>query len=126
MKSQIESGATITEADVSRERRAIGGQFTKHVSTAAVGRTTRKAIPAGAILSDLDLRRTVLSRKEFVIRNRDTVEIVVRRNAVQVRFTGGLALQRGAVGDAIRVKNPNSGKIFTARVVDSGTVEIRL
>lgn len=122
----LESGTTITKADITRERRTMNGQLASHLVSVPVGRVTRKQIPVGSIVSDLDLLRNAPKAKEFVVQNRDTVEIRVRRKALRVTVTGGMALQRGAVGDAIRVKNPRSGKVLTAHVVDSGTVEIRL
>ena len=44
----------------------------------------------------------------------------------EVSLLGAQALQQGRVGDTIRVKNPQSGKTVTGRVVDASTVEIRL
>lgn len=122
----IESGETITSADIATERRVLSREIARHAATNVVGEIAKKSILKGAVVSSLDLAASASSAKPIVVRNRDIVEIVARRNSLRVTISGGMALQQGAVGDAIRVKNPSSGKVLTAMVVDEGTVEIRL
>lgn len=122
-KRDLERGQELFEADFDRERREVASaQF----GASPIGKVARRNIVAGTAISDSDLMPARAAKKEMVVRNRSTVEIRVRRKALTVRVSGAMAMQSGAIGDLIRVKNPSSGKVLTARVVDQGVVEIRL
>ncbi len=51
------------------------------------------------------------------------VRIIVRRNGLQASAKG-IAMSRGRIGQVIKVKNENSQKIISAKVVDDQTVEV--
>ena len=120
---EIERGQKLTEKDFDRERREVSSE---QIGASPIGKVARRNIVAGTAVSEADLMPARAAKKVMVVRNRSTVEIRVRRRALTVKVSGAVAMQSGGVGDLIRVKNPSSGKVLTARVVDEGLVEIRL
>jgi flagella basal body P-ring formation protein FlgA len=57
------------------------------------------------------------------VRAGSSVTMVARVNGLGIEVKG-IAMQRGGLGDIIRVKNLSSKKILTARVIGDGRVEI--
>ncbi len=82
-----------------------------------VGQRARRQIAAGRILHP-----GLLERRRLVRRG-GTVQIVVQRGPLQVRMQGK-ALQNGALGDRIRVRNQASGREITGEVIAAGTVRV--
>jgi flagella basal body P-ring formation protein FlgA len=62
-------------------------------------------------------------RQERFIRAGTTVTMVARSNGLGVEVKG-VAMQRGGLGDVIRVKNLSSKKIVKARIIGEDRVEI--
>lgn len=58
-----------------------------------------------------------------IIERGDQVEIVVSQGALSIRARGE-ALERGAVGDDVRVRITANSRVVRGRVVDSSTVEV--
>ena len=63
-----------------------------------------------------------ISRESF-IRAGTTVTMVAVVNGLGVEVRG-VAMQRGGLGDVIRVKNLSSKKVMRARIIGAGRVEI--
>ena len=59
----------------------------------------------------------------LVIRSGAPVKIVVNYKGIKASAKG-VAMTRGRIGEIIKVKNESSQRIVTARVIDSGTVEV--
>jgi len=78
-----------------------------------------RAVEAGAMLSWHDVGRRPLVRKG------DVVEVSASSGLLRVTLKG-LALQNGALGDIITVRNPESLKVIPALVVGENRVEVRL
>ena len=57
-----------------------------------------------------------------LIKRGSAVSIVARKEQVEVSMAGE-ALDPGALGQVIRVRNATSGTVIRARVVDAGVVE---
>jgi flagella basal body P-ring formation protein FlgA len=81
------------------------------------GAVTRKPVSARAAISTGDI-----SQNGFV-RAGSSVTMVANVNGLGVQVKG-IAMQRGGIGDMIKVKNLSSGKILKARVVGADRVEI--
>ncbi|MDR1132831.1 MAG: flagellar basal body P-ring formation chaperone FlgA [Synergistaceae bacterium] len=81
------------------------------------GAVTRKAVNALVQLETGDVRQ------ESFIRAGSTVTMVARSNGLGVEVKG-IAMQRGGLGDIIRVKNLSSKKILKARIIGADRVEI--
>ena len=82
-----------------------------------IGLETKRPITSGTTLSKSMLM------KPFVVRSGDNVAIVSRAGSIVVQ-AAGQALQGGAVGDVIRVRNLGSGKTVLARIESENTVVI--
>ena len=51
-------------------------------------------------------------------------QVVLRYSSTALKLqTQVIAVTSGALGDRIQVKNPSSGKVFDARVTNSGVAE---
>lgn len=63
--------------------------------------------------------------KELVIRHNQTVKLIVKAGAVTLTLRNGQALQKGAIGDVIEVRNPKNPRAkLWGRVIDGQTVEV--
>ncbi|MBE3024176.1 flagella basal body P-ring formation protein FlgA [Janthinobacterium sp. BJB1] len=81
-----------------------------------VGLSSRRSLRAGEVLRQGQLASPVL------IKRGSAVSIVARKEQVEVSMAGE-ALDAGAQGEVIRVRNATSGTVIRARVVDAGVVE---
>jgi flagella basal body P-ring formation protein FlgA len=78
-----------------------------------------RSIPAGRILNWRDIvRRPVVQRGQLI-------EVAAINGALSVVLKG-MALEDGAVGELIRIRNPESRREIAALVVGEGRAEIRL
>lgn len=82
----------------------------------AVGQMSRRMLRPGDILRSSQLASPVL------VKRGDAVLMVARRDGVEVS-TAGEALDAGARGAMVRVKNAGSGQVVRMRVAGPGTVE---
>lgn len=82
----------------------------------AVGLTSRRSLRAGEVLRQGQLAAPVL------VKRGSAVSIVARKEQVEVSMAGE-AMDPGALGQVIRVRNAASGTVIRARVVDAGVVE---
>lgn len=82
----------------------------------AIGLSSRRSLRAGEVLRQGQLASPVL------IKRGSAVSIVARKEQVEVSMAGE-AMDPGALGELIRVRNATSGTVIRARVVDAGVVE---
>ena len=82
----------------------------------AIGQSSRRSLRSGEVLRQGQLAAPVL------IKRGSAVSIVARKEQVEVSMAGE-ALEPGALGQLIRVRNATSGTVIRARVVDAGVVE---
>jgi flagella basal body P-ring formation protein FlgA len=113
----VPPGEALTDATVTLERRditlvpdALG------TAEAAVGQTSRRALRPGDVLRAGQLAAPVL------VKRGDQVLMLARREQVEVS-TSGEALDNGARGAIVRVRNAASGQVVRMRVTAAGTVE---
>jgi flagella basal body P-ring formation protein FlgA len=93
----------------------------RDVVPASVGDRTyifARAIPAGRVLTWHDIARRPLVKKG------ETVEVSATEGSLRITMKA-LALENGAQGDTITVRNPESLKNFAAVVVDENRVQVR-
>jgi flagella basal body P-ring formation protein FlgA len=88
-------------------------------SEQAVGKTLRRSISSGTMLS------TSMLASPRIIRRGQAVTLVSRTGGLQVRATGK-ALMDGASGQRIRVQNKTSKKVVEGVVISAGVVQIPL
>ncbi|MGK5077153.1 flagellar basal body P-ring formation chaperone FlgA [Janthinobacterium sp. HLX7-2] len=82
----------------------------------AVGQSSRRSLRSGEVLRQGQLASPVL------VKRGSAVSIVARKEQVEVSMAGE-ALEPGALGQLIRVRNATSGTVIRARVLDAGVVE---
>jgi flagella basal body P-ring formation protein FlgA len=83
---------------------------------AAVGQTSRRSLRAGDVLRNSSLTAPVL------VKRGDAVAMIARFEGIEVS-TAGEALDTGARGALVRVRNSSSGQTVRMRVTAPGTVE---
>ncbi|WP_371874529.1 flagellar basal body P-ring formation chaperone FlgA [Duganella rivi] len=116
MASDLAAGKVLADEDVLLERHDISA-ISDSISDPqdAVGMSGKRALRAGEIL-----RKTLLSSPTLVKRG-ELVRIVARQEQIEVSMAGE-ALDAGARGDTVRVRNAN-GTVIRARVTGAATVE---
>lgn len=116
----------IGPGDIQFENRFLPVTADEPAEEDVLGMQPRTSLAAGQVLSMRDLNRPTAGRQEVAVRTRDKVTATVVNGSLRVQLSRAEALQQGHVGDTINVRNIDSGKIFAARVVGAGNVEIRL
>ena len=85
--------------------------------TEVVGKKLKKDLPAGTVITPQVLEDHIL------VKNGDLVSIVAENPRLLIH-ANGKALDRGRMGETIRVKNMTSGKEIFGRVTGSNTVTV--
>ncbi|ABC35166.1 flagellar basal body P-ring formation chaperone FlgA [Burkholderia thailandensis] len=115
----LDARETIAADDLGTARRTLTS-LTDTVTRAdeAIGRTSRRSLHAGQVLS-----RRILQAPEL-IRRGQTVRIVARVGQAEIVNTG-IAMQNGAQDDVIRLRvgTRKDAKVVTVRVTGPGTAE---
>ena len=113
----VPPGQALAESDVTLEHRDISA------TPDAVSSLDRVAdlAPRASLRAGEVLQQRLLQALPLVHRG-DAVRIVARHDGVEVE-AGGEALDEGARGATVRVRNSNSGRVISARVIEAGVVE---
>lgn len=108
----------VTESDFRLDEVAVDGrtEYVKDVQE-VVGLVPHRVIRAGFPITVNYFQQPV------AILSGRPVKIIVRYKGIEASAKG-VALTRGRIGEVIKVKNEASQKIVSARVIDSGTVEV--
>lgn len=108
----------VTESDFRLEEVPIDGR-TEYVKDAVevTGLVPHRVIRAGTPISANYFNQPV------VVLIGHPVKIIVRYKGIEATAQG-VAMTRGRIGEIIKVRNESSKKIISAKVVDSGTVEV--
>jgi flagella basal body P-ring formation protein FlgA len=113
----VAANEALSDAQVTIERRDISNIADPISSPAeAVGQMSRRMLRPGDILRSGQLSSPVL------VKRGDAVLMVARREGIEVSAAGE-ALDAGARGAVIRVRNAGSGQVVRMRVAGQGTVE---
>ncbi|QPF74155.1 flagellar basal body P-ring formation protein FlgA [Roseateles sp. DAIF2] len=113
----IPAGRALGEADVELQRRDLGQASDALGRTEDVlGQAPRSSLRPGQILQ----KRQLLAAQ--LVRRGDRVRILARHEGIEVQAPGE-ALEAGARDARIKVRNSNSGRVITARVLEPGLVE---
>lgn len=112
----IDRGEIIRESDLEKKNSDVRSLPSRPALTDIadiVGKSAKMNIQSGKIISDELIENPIL------VKHGDSVVVYVPVGGAYVTMTG-TALDSGAKGDEIRVKNPDSNKIVTAIVTDTG------
>ncbi|WP_193222221.1 flagellar basal body P-ring formation chaperone FlgA [Alkalilimnicola sp. S0819] len=121
LSRNLPRGAMLKESDLQPLRQNIAALPHGYFTDAAelVGMELRRPLRAGAVVSPGAVKAPTL------VRRGQNVRLVVESGGV--RISSQLeALQDGAEGELIRLKNPRSGRIVQGRVSGRDTVRIKL
>ena len=120
LRRAVAAGQTLVAADLDSVRRDTGrsAQALLVDPAQAIGRTARRPLQAGSLLSTADLHAQQL------VRRGQQVDLVTRRGSVEIRVAAR-ALRDGAVGDQVTVENLSTGRQLQATVDADGTVFVR-
>ena len=115
--SPVAPNEALTDAQVTIERRDISN-IADPVSTPeeVIGQMSRRMLRPGDILRSGQLSSPVL------VKRGDAVLMIARREGIEVS-TAGEALDAGARGAVVRVRNAGSGQVVRMRVAGPGAVE---
>ncbi|MEZ6126768.1 MAG: flagellar basal body P-ring formation chaperone FlgA [Planctomycetaceae bacterium] len=116
----------ITADSLSEETRYVDGYQDELTIADVEGSTVRRTVHAGEVLTIRDLKQLTTVRRDDLIRARDMVSIVAHRKGLKFVIPAAEALQNGQMGQLIRVRNLESNRIVTARVIGRGEVEVPL
>jgi flagella basal body P-ring formation protein FlgA len=113
----VAANEALTDAQVTIERRDISN-IADPITTPdeAVGQMSRRMLRPGDILRSGQLSSPVM------VKRGDAVMMVARREGIEVS-SAGEALDAGARGATVRVRNANSGQVVRMRVAGPGQVE---
>ncbi len=113
----VAANEALLETQVTIERRDISN-IADPISAPeeAVGQMSRRMLRPGDILRSGQLSSPVL------VKRGDAVLMIARREGIEVS-TAGEALDAGARGAVVRVRNAGSGQVVRMRVAGQGTVE---
>jgi flagellar basal body P-ring formation protein FlgA len=120
----IDKGETLSGAGIVFERRSVEG-LKGYILSAddLVAKRARRALSPGQVVlvSDTDLLDDSANR--LLIKQHDSVKLLVRLGAVNILATGE-AQENGRLGQLIKVMNLESKKIVLGRVTERSIVEI--
>lgn len=118
-KLPFAAGATFDPAGL--ETRRVDSLRERDALPAAVGDRSyvlARAVPAGRLLTWRDIMRRPLVKKG------DLVDVAAIEGTLVVTMKA-LAMENGAQGDTVTVRNPESRKDFAAMVIDENRVQVR-
>ncbi len=115
-KREIPKGKILTSEDLKIaeiEFKRRSGYITEIEN--AVGKVAKRDIKEGTVI------KNSLLKPDYKVKKRKKVKIIYRNKNINIELMG-LALEDGAVGDVIRVKNISSGKVILCKVIKQNTV----
>ncbi len=104
----------LAERDVTQVR---GGYFTD--MAAIQGLQARRTVGIGDIITEKHVEKIP------VVRRGDAIRLIARAGRMSMSAVGE-ALQDGGIGDRIRVKNSDSGKVVYGQVLEDGAIQVGL
>lgn len=115
----IVQGGIISDSDVTTTRTLLSKMKGGYIDSLeqVIGMQARRNLSPGILIRNSDVVKPTL------IRQNDTVSIIYTQNNIKLR-TVGIAMQPGAMGDNIKVKNESTGIIVHGSVIGKNTVEV--
>jgi flagellar basal body P-ring formation protein FlgA len=118
LNQDVKSGDSITEGAYSFELRDVSNMRNIiHKNSIIKGMQAQKFLATGEVVKTTDLK------KELVLKKGQIVKALYNQSQMQISISA-LAEESGSIGDTIKFKNLDSQKIFSARIVEKGVVEI--
>jgi flagella basal body P-ring formation protein FlgA len=122
-KRRIDRGQLLTDDNIHFDRRSVeGASDFVTAKDAPIGQRAKRSIAASLIVASTDIEPAD-NEKQVIVKQGDVVKLIARAGGMRLATTGE-ALQEGAAGKMIRVRNVDSKLVVTGRVVDRSTVEV--
>ncbi len=120
MRNPGKQGDIIRKADISVKEIHLTGRNSEYPAAAEdiTGRILKRDIAANTVIT-----RQILE-DQIALQRGDSVNIVLEGNGLLVR-TKGKAVDKGRIGDTVRVKNITSGREVIGKVVSSSAVVVQ-
>lgn len=119
---RIDRGETLTEDNVQKELRLSVGASNEIGYSEALGKQAHRDFAPGQPIGKGDLE-AVKSDELTLVKNHQQVRMVVRLGSLRVTAVGE-ALQDGQSGQLVRIRNIDSKKIVSGKVIGEGVVEV--
>lgn len=119
LKQAGQKGDIISKKDIYVRETYMNGKGTDYPPSEedVVGKALRRDVPANTVVTGQMLESRV------VVKRGDIVTIIAENNRLVVQAKGK-TVEKGSVGETIRVKNISSGKELMAKVINSSTVKV--
>lgn len=122
VRRRINAGEVLSEDSLVRKRLELR-QGEKYLGwNDALGRRAKSQLLPGQTITEVDVDAGE-QEQVILVKTRDTVRLVARIAGCRVTALGE-ALQDGKAGQVIRVRNVDSSKVVSGRVVDRNVVEV--
>lgn len=124
----IKVGEAFTPQNVEWEKLPVSGAMYETLARDLTNRTARRDLPVGVHIRNYDITSIGLrnDQSEILVRSRDLVRLTARKGDLKVVLSAAQALQQGRLNDTIRLRNTDTGKILTGKIVGPGQVETEL
>jgi len=109
---------------VAFEARYLDKQMDELTLDQVVGQTVRSGVQAGSVIQLRDIR-TSSTGGRIVIKKGNIVTATATAGRLRVSLRDAEALQDGAIGDSIRLRNRQTGETIVGEVIGSGRVLVR-
>lgn len=126
MRVSLQRETEIQPDDVQFENRFLATTVDEPVENDVYGQIVRTPLSPGQMLSMRDLKPATTRHSEIAVRARTRVTATVQTGPLRVQLARAEAMNDGRIGETIMVRNLESGRTFSARVVGAGAVEIVL
>ncbi|MCA9218011.1 MAG: flagellar basal body P-ring formation protein FlgA, partial [Planctomycetales bacterium] len=124
---QIRPGTVLTKEHFTVTERFHQNPNALHSTKDVIGMEASRVIRPGQLIDSSSVRTSKAGgANPVVVRRRGIVRLVARKRGLTVTIPKAEALDDGAVGDVIRVRNLQSREIISGQVESSNTVTIPL
>ncbi len=119
LKKAGQKGDLVSMKDIRVRETYMNGRQGGYPASAedVVGKALKRDVPANTVITDQVLENQV------VMKRGDIVTIIAETNKLIVRAKGR-TIDKGGIGETIRVRNIASGKELTAKVMSGSTVKV--
>ena len=112
-------GDLISKADLATRETYMNGKMTDYPGAQddVIGKALKKDVPGNTVLTGSVLEDRIATKRG------ETVNIIVENKQLTV-LSKGKIMEKGRIGDTVRVKNLSSGREITGRLVAENTVKV--
>jgi flagella basal body P-ring formation protein FlgA len=118
-------GTKVTVDDVATEEQWSTTPYSLMTLDEVLARTVSRPLRQGDVLTP-PMLSVVHTVKQQIVKPREAVTVVARRGQLNVTMQAAEAVEGGAVGDRVLVRNPESKRLMTGVIIGPGQVAIDL